>query len=115
MSYWVNSNSGDYVSLDNRGKYILCLIARKLPDYIPSIGNYHGYLPEDRVEITHSQFITLKGFVPIKGKKLFNSRHRREKIYAPTIKGGEKGESQRISMPLTQAECRDQILKELGL
>jgi len=109
MSYWVNSNSGDYVTLDNSGKYVLCLISRQDPFY------YHGYLPEDRVEITHSQFITLKGFVPIKGKKLFNSRHRREKIYAPTIKGGEKGKSQRISIPLTQAECRDQILKELGL
>lgn len=103
MEYWINSNSGDYVSLDKNGKYKLNLISRY------SDGKY---LPHESIELTISQFSQLKGFIPIKQKKLFNNRQK--KVYAPTNSDGKKGESKRINA-LSVSEVRDSILKELGL
>ncbi len=104
MKYWINSNSGDYILLNNSGKYILYLITRFVDG---------KYLPMEIIELTDSQFLMIKGFVPIKAKKLFNN-DRKRKVYAPTISGGNKGESKRIEVP-TKSEFRDKILKELGI
>ena len=117
MNYWINPNtrekrdclkdsSGDYVS-ENGGRYTLCLIVRYSHEY----GTTYSYMPQESIEITFTQFSLLKGFVPIKRKKLFG---RRRKIYAPTVSDGVKGKSERMVLP-SKAESRDEILKRLGL
>jgi hypothetical protein len=103
MNYWINSNSGDYVVQDINGHYTLHLISRFTTT---------EYLMHERIEITPSQFSSLKGFIPIKYKKLFRNRQR--KYYAPTLSDGTKGESKRVSLP-TKADSREEILKSLGL
>lgn len=108
MNYWINSNSGDYVIQDSRGHYTLYLISRSVTDE----NGQKKYLFAERIEITPTQFSSLKGFIPIKRKKLFNNRTR--KIYAPTLSDGTKGESKRVSLP-TKADSREEILKSLGL
>lgn len=104
--YYINSNSGDYI-IESNGKYTLNLISR-----YPIVDGVMTYQPHESIEITPSQFHALKGFIPIKEKKLFNNRVR--KNYAPTNSDGTKGRSERIQVP-TKAETRDEILKSLGL
>lgn len=101
MNYWVNSNSGDYIQ-EFEGKYYLSLISRWVDD---------KYYPFERIEISKSQFETIKGFVPIKEKKLFS---RKRSTYAPTLSDGTKGLSKRVDIPTIQ-DAREQRLKELGL
>jgi hypothetical protein len=105
-SYWVNSNTGDYITESN-GVYKLYLIPR---------GQYPDYLPGETINITSIQFKALKGFVPIKEKKLFGrtSGLSQRGKYAPTLSGGVKGEAERIKVPTT-AEIRNNLLTELGL
>ena len=105
-NYWVNSNSGDYI-LEQDGKYYLNLISR---------GDFRNYQPHEIIEITQAQFSALKGFVPIKEKKLFGrtSGLSQRGKYAPTLEGGVKGKSERVEVP-TVAEAREQRLKDLGL
>lgn len=103
MNYWINSNSGDYVSLDNNGVYKLTLLSRRVDN---------EWLPFEVIQITPTQFTSLKGFIPIKQKKLFNNRQR--KTYGPTLSDGTKGKATRVSLP-TKAETREEILKQLGL
>ena len=100
MKYYINSNTGDYIS-ENDGVYKLHLLTRYDPIF----------LPPETIEITYSQFITLKGFIPIKKKKLSN---RTRKKYGPTLSDGSKGKSSRIDIP-TKAEAREYLLKQLGL
>lgn len=101
MSYWINSNSGDYISFFN-GVYTLNLIPRY---------NGNEFLKYERIEITSAQFMSIKGFIPIKAKKLFG---RKQKNYAPTLSDGSKGESTRVSIP-SKSDAREDILKQLGL
>lgn len=103
MNYWINSNSGDYIT-ENNGQYKLTLL--------PRFDEFGKYMSWENVEITPSQFKSLKGFVPIKEKKLFNNRQR--KTYGPTLSDGSKGKAKRVELP-TKAESRDQILKSFGL
>jgi hypothetical protein len=103
MKWWVNSNTGDYIKDDN-GVYKLYLI----PRYIDS-----NYLPGESIDITQSQFKSLKGFVPIKEKNLF-SRNRNLSKYSPTLSGGIKGNSERIKVPEIH-EIRDEIIRSLGI
>lgn len=105
-NYWVNSNSGDYIE-ENGGKYYLHLISR---------GDWQNYQRHEIIEITQAQFSTLKGFVPIKEKKLFGrtSGLSQRGKYAPTLSDGTKGKSERIEVP-SVAEAREKILKDLGL
>jgi len=100
-NYWINSNTGDYIS-EYKGQYTLNLISR----YVDG-----EYLPFKAVTITKTQFESLKGFIPIKQKKLSN---RKRKTYGPTLSDGSKGEAKRISLP-TKGERRDEILKSLGI
>jgi len=101
MNYWINSNSGDYI-LEHDGKYYLHLISR----WVDNV-----YFPFEKIEITKSQFEAIKGFIPIKKKKLFS---RSSKKYAPTLSDGTKGRSERVRVP-SISESRDKILRELGL
>ena len=103
MNYWINSNSGDYICEDNE-VYRLYLLSRWIDN---------KYVPSEVVEITKSQFESLKGFIPIKEKKLF-SRLNQPKRYALTLSDGKKGEPERIKIP-TLSEARQSILKELGI
>ena len=103
MNYWINSNSGDYIT-ENNGQYTLTLLPR-----FDEAGKYMSW---ENVTITPTQFNSLKGFIPIKEKKLFNNRQR--KTYGPTLSDGSKGRPKRVELP-TKAETRDEILKSLGL
>ena len=106
--YWINSNSGDWIRLHPDGKYILHLVARR--DY------YGNYQPYEMIELTPAQVSAIKGFVPIKEKRLFSRTagvDRRDK-WAPTLSDGTKGFSERTVVP-SQQDIRDSRLKELGL
>jgi hypothetical protein len=110
MKYWVNSNSGDYVTYcDKTNQWKLFLITR-----------YYGgeWYPSETINITETQFLHLKGFLPIKEKKLFSSRRLGNfniyNTYSPTNPDGTKGEGVRTKVP-TINEIRDIRLKELGL
>lgn len=120
MNYWINSNSGDYIT-ENNGVYKLNLIPRwskyysRLTGETGEASDEPYYLPGEVMNIDYAQFKSLKGFIPIKGSKLRTNLYRGNgKIYAPTAKGGGKGVSKRITLP-TLAEARDARLKELGL
>lgn len=110
IKYWVNSNSGDYVTNDTEtGEWRLSLITRF----------YEGqWYQSEWIHITETQFLSLKGFVPIKEKKLFSGRrlgnYNVYNTYAPTKSDGTKGEGERTKVP-TIEEIRDIRLKELGL
>jgi hypothetical protein len=100
MKYYINSNTGDCIS-ENEGVYKLHLLTRYDPIFLPS----------ETIDITYAQFITLKGFIPIKKKKLSN---RTRKKYGPTLSDGSKGNPSRVYVP-TKAEAREELLKQLGL
>ena len=110
IKYWVNSNSGDYVTHNaETGEWRLSLITRF----------YNGeWYPSELINITETQFLSLKGFLPIKEKKLFSSRrlgnYNIYNTYSPTKSDGTKGEGVRTKVP-TISELRDIRLKELGL
>lgn len=106
MNFWINSNSGDYI-IEHNGTYQLILISRVVDG---------KYLMQDRVELTKSQFESVKGFVPIKQKKLFNRQTHSDlqRKYAPTNSDGAKGESVRYNLPSVQ-DIRNDRLKNLGL
>jgi hypothetical protein len=112
MNYWINSNSGDYITEDN-GRYQLHLLPRWVGEY----GDYLTYLKHETIELTQAQFESMKGFLPIKEKKLFsrlNSFREAGRRYAPTLSDGTKGKATRVEVPTIQ-ESREQRLKELGL
>ena len=73
INYYINSNNGDYITEDtDKEVYIIHLIAR-----CDEAGKYIS----GKMEIlTKSQFLSIKGFVPIKKKKLF-SQDRHHKSY----------------------------------
>ena len=111
MNYWVNSNSGDYITEDN-GKYKLHLLPRWAGDY----GDYENFLRDDLIELTPIQFESMRGFIPINEKKLFSrlNKFNSRKRYAPTLSDGSKGKATRVEVPTIQ-EARELRLKELGL
>ncbi len=106
MNFWINSNSGDYI-IESNGTYQLILISRVVDG---------KYLMQERVELTKPQFDSVKGFVPIKQKKLFGRKTSFELQlkYAPTNSDGSKGDSVRFSVPSVQ-DLRDSRLRDLGL
>ncbi len=106
MNYWINSNTGDYI-MECDDIYRLYLLARWIDNQ---------YIHEEVVEITKIQFDVIKGFIPIKEKKLFSrlSSYDRYKRYAPTKTDGKKGVSERVKVP-TLSEARQVIPKNLGL
>jgi hypothetical protein len=107
MNYWINSNSGDYIT-ENNGRYQLTLLSRWDSD--------ENYLKDEIIEITPIQFESMRGFIPIKQKKLYFklNRYNYRNIYAPTISDGSKGKAIRTEVPTIQ-EAREYRLKELGL
>ena len=106
MNYWVNSNSGDYI-VEDGGQYRLYLLAR----WVDNV-----FQKSEIIELTQSQFNTIKGFIPIKEKKLFSrlNTFNPGKRYAPTLSDGTKGKSTRVEVPTVQ-DAREQRLKDLGL
>ena len=111
MNYWINSNSGDYITEDN-GQYKLHMLPRWAGDY----GDYEKYLQHETIDLTPIQFESIKGFIPIKQKKLFSrlNKFNDRKRYAPTLSDGTKGKAIRTEVPTIQ-ESREYRLKELGL
>lgn len=108
MNYWINSNSGDYITESN-GRYLLHLLSRWDEGYV-------NYLKSEIIELTLIQFESMKGFIPIKGKKLYFrlNKYNYRNIYAPTLSDGNKGKPIRVEVPTIQ-DARDLRLKELGL
>ena len=104
MNYWVNSNTGDYITEQN-GQYKLHLLCRF---------NGRDFLPSETIIITQLQFNNVKGFVPIKQKKLFNRLNSPYLYYGPTLSDGSKGYPERYQLP-TQSEMREEILKKIGI
>lgn len=111
MNYWINSNSGDYITEDN-GQYKLNMLPRWVGDY----GDYKNFLNGETIDLTPIQFESIKGFIPIKQKKLFSrlNKFNDRKRYAPTLSDGTKGKAVRVEVPTIQ-DAREQRLKELGL
>jgi len=105
-NYWINSNSGDYIQEYN-GIYTLILIPRKVDG---------EYLPYEKMQLTNAQFLSIKGFIPIKEKRLFSRTAGYDKVgkWAPTKSDGTKGKSERAKVPGV-SDLRDFRLKELGL
>ena len=97
---------------ESNGQYKLIL----LPRWAGEDGDYSTYLKYEEIELTESQFSTIKGFIPIKEKKLFSRLNKfDDRIrYAPTLSDGTKGKAIRVEVPTIQ-ESREQRLKELGL
>lgn len=104
--YWVNSNTGDWICKDE-DKITICLLGRSTKNY---------YLPIEYFEITEAQFNSLRGFIPIKEKKLFSrSRYNNYRAtYGYTDSNGDKYIGDRVEVP-TLSELRDIRLKEMGL
>lgn len=112
MNYWINSNSGDYIT-EKDGQYKLHLLPRWAGEYL----DYNNFLKPEIIDLTPIQFESIKGFIPIKEKKLFsrlNSLREAGRRYAPTLSDGTKGKATRAEVPTIQ-ESRDQRLKKLGL
>lgn len=101
--YWINSNTGDFIIEIEDNKYKLILIDRIIEG---------KWLPSEIINLTPSQFETIKGFVPIKAKKIKYSL--RSGKYAPTLKDGTKGESYRVEVP-TISDSREDILNKIGI
>jgi len=104
MNFWINSNTGDYIQ-EIDGVYTLTLLSRMVDGQ---------YLHCENVKLTPQQFSVIKGFIPIKQKKLFSRGRSYPNRYAPTATGGVRGKAERVSIP-TVAEARDIVLKELGI
>jgi hypothetical protein len=111
MNYWVNSNSGDYITEDN-GYYKLHLLFRWLGEY----GDYNQYLKSEILDLNQAQFESMKGFIPIKKNKLFSrlNKFNDRRRYSPTLSDGTKGKATRVEVPSIR-DARQQRLKELGL
>jgi hypothetical protein len=87
-----------------------------LPRWVGDYGDYEKYLQHETIDLTPIQFESIKGFIPIKEKKLFSrlNKFNDRKRYAPTLSDGTKGKAIRVEVPTIQ-ESREQRLKELGL
>lgn len=101
--YWINSNTGDFIIQITDNKYKLILIDRFINGQ---------YLPSEIVTLTPSQFETIKGFVPIKQKKIKSAI--KSGKYAPTLTDGTKGDSYRVEVP-SISDSREDILKKIGI
>ena len=107
--YWVHSDTRDYIKLQN-GVYRITIIPRGISSNIIIISEGHE-MPAGQVVfvkgfyqiITKQQFDLLKGFIPIKQKKLFARKRVLPKTNAPEVK-----------IP-TIADIREQKLQELGI
>jgi hypothetical protein len=109
--YYINSNTGDYVEYNERTKkYTLVIATIYLSDPRNTIGGEH-------LDITEKQFKHLKGFLPIKPKKLFNRKYRYGfdyyNTYCPTVKGGFKQKQSDIIKVPSESEIRDEKIKNL--
>ena len=94
MRFWINSNSGDYISEVN-GIYKLHQISRCDGD------EFYGSIT---TEISIIQFQSLKGFIPIKAKKLGTRLREGMKRYS----------SKRVELPTIQ-DSRNERLNKIGI
>lgn len=98
--YWINSNTGDFIIEINHNKYKLILIDRVIDG---------KYLPSEIVNLTPSQFETIKGFIPIKSKKIKSSLKKRK---FETLKN--KNKTYQLKIP-TISESRQYIINKIGI
>ncbi len=104
MNYWIKSNTGDWVR-ENNGIYELNIIERQYEINGETIKIDRQYL-----KITEVEFRNLKGFIPIKEKKLWarkNAWYRGEHEYKSSGKGLNK------TIVLTKAEIREEIINSI--
>lgn len=107
MNYWVNSNSGDYI-VEDGGQHRLYLLARWTSGVFQS---------SEIIELTQSQFESMKGFVTIKEKKLFsrlNTFNTGER-YAQLTCSGFKEPNKTNLENLIKREIRRRKLDNLGI
>jgi hypothetical protein len=114
--YYINSNTGDYIEYNDRtNKYRLHIMTIYLSD--PDKYLNRNRIGGEEIDITEQQFHHLKGFVPIKPKKLFNRKWRigfdYYNTYCPTVKGGCKQKQTDIIKVPTASEIRDEKIKNL--
>jgi hypothetical protein len=103
--YWINSNNGDYVSLDRVPQgtpqtYTLHLIDRTC-DGVRLLYEKHT--------LNEKEFKLLKGFLPIKAKKFHNRDTTKYKTFG---KGGVITDSKRTDVP-NMRDIRNEILDGL--
>ena len=98
--YWINSNTGDFIIEINHNKYKLILIDRVIDG---------KYLPSEIVNLTPSQFETIKGFIPVKAKKIKSSLKKRK---FETLKN--KNKTYQLKIP-TISESRQYIINKIGI
>lgn len=104
MNCWIKSNTGDYVQ-ENNGTYSLHIIKRKYEMNGETIVVEPQY-----IKISEVEFRNLKGFIPIKPKKLWarhSARYRGEHEYKSSGKGLE------VTRVLTIAEIREEIINSI--
>lgn len=99
--YWINSNSGDIIINIDHNKYKLILVAKVLKD---------KYIPGEILDLKPIQFFSIKGFVPIKEKKV--RKYVKNRKYGLTLKNGTKGDPEIIKIP-TLIESRELIIDKL--
>ena len=105
MEYWIKSNTGDYIVEDRLGNYYLNIIDRKY-----TINDKEFIVERERIEISEVEFKNLKGFIPIKEKKLWvreRSRYRGDHKYKSSGKG------LLITKVLTKAEIREEKINSI--
>jgi hypothetical protein len=104
MNYWIKSNTGDWIR-ENNGNYELNIIERHY-----KINGETIKIQSEHLKITEVDFRNLKGFIPIKPKKLWTrirSWYRGEHKYESSGKGLEP------TRVLTKTELREKIINNL--
>lgn len=114
MEYFINSNTGDYIAYDIKDDTYRLYLATIYLDY-PR--NHYNKIGGEYKNITKQQFYFLKGFIPIKGKKLFNRMYRYcfdyYNTYRPTGKGGVKYKPKELIQIPDIVDIRDERLNQL--
>ena len=105
MNYWINSNSGDYITEDN-GQYKLHM----LPRWAGDSGDYENFLNPETIDLTPIQLESIKGFIPIKEKKLWA---RKSAWYRGEHEYKSSGKGLAPTRVLTKAELREEIINNL--
>jgi hypothetical protein len=112
--YYINSNTGDYIEYNERlDRYTLTIVSI----YLDEKHTYNNRIGGETLVITEQQFHHLKGFLPIKYKKLFNRKYRcgfdYYNTYCPTVKGGFKQKQTEIIKVPSASEIRDIKIKQI--
>ena len=104
MNYWIKSNTGDWVR-EHNGNYELNIIERHY-----EINGETIKINWDNLKITEVDFRNLKGFIPIKEKKLWA---RKSAWYRGEHEYKSSGKGLAPTKVLTKAELREEIINNL--